>query len=112
MWGFGVLGRQHHHRLNLRRVLGTTNLLNRDVLHRFVQQMYLDRDIAQGAAAAQVFGQAVQRGQRIAGNHTQPVLDDVALVVILRRFDQIKHEFAQHNVLPIALNPGWIFDPG
>ena len=50
--------------------------------------------VAQRAAAVIVFRQSVQSRQRVRGNRGPPPLDDVAVIVVVRRLDQNEMKLA------------------
>lgn len=54
---------------------------------------------AEDLAALRVKGEAVESGRRVCGNPSAPPLDDITVVVVMRRFDQGDEEFFHARIL-------------
>ena len=53
--------------------------------------------VAEHAAAAAIERQAVQHGQRVRRNRRAQPLDDIAVIVVMRRLDQVEREPSGHT---------------
>ena len=86
----GLHAHEHYRCFNVRRAAGAADAPDRYALHAIVEKMSLDSDIPQCAPGHAVCGQRVESDQCVAGEHTAPIADDIAVVVIFGWLYQVE----------------------